>query len=114
MQAAVEFLISIQNDEDTGYSESDKYYGGWPYYEGQSNWADLSNTQFPLLGFWYAEQVDDGDTIVPADVWNKAATFVTRCQNREASNPDFNFHETGDSSTNPKAPSGQAVSPMEA
>ena len=37
IQSAVAFLSSIQNDEDTGYSESDPYYGGWPYSQGQDD-----------------------------------------------------------------------------
>jgi hypothetical protein len=93
--AAARFLIDIQNDEDTGYSKTDKYYGGWPYWKGMTDWADLSNTQFAMLALWYAEQFNPSDTIVPADVWDKAEIFLTRCQNRKASNPDYSFYDDG-------------------
>ena len=95
IQSATNFLVDLQNDEDEGYSQSDQYYGGWPYWEGQAGWADLSNSQFVMLALWYAEQFDPDDTIVPADVWDKSETFVARCQNREASNPDYNFYDDG-------------------
>lgn len=95
IQQATQFLVDIQNDEDTGYSESDKYYGGWAYWTGMQNWADLSNTQFVLLALHYAEKFDSDDAIVPPAVWTKAKTFLTRCQNREASNPDYNFYDDG-------------------
>ncbi|MEM2914192.1 MAG: prenyltransferase/squalene oxidase repeat-containing protein, partial [Candidatus Bathyarchaeia archaeon] len=93
--SATNFLISIQNDEDTGYSQLSKYYGGWPYWKGMSDWADLSNSQFVMLALWYAEQFNPTDTIVPAEVWNKAEIFVTRCQNRKESNPDYSFYNDG-------------------
>ncbi len=95
IRSATEFLIRIQNDKDTGYSESNQFYGGWSYQEGLKNWADLSNSQFALLALWYAEQFNSSDTIVPESVWNKAEIFVTRCQNREASNPDYSFYDDG-------------------
>ena len=95
IKSATSFLIDLQNNESEGYSESDKCYGGWPYWEGMTNWADLSNSQFVLLALHFAEQFDPSDTIVPADVWSKAEIFVRRCQNREASNPDYNFYDDG-------------------
>ena len=94
IQNAVDYLIGFQNDEDTGYPESDRYYGGWSYFPGY-HWADLSNTQFVLLAFYSAEQVDLDDTLVPASVWNKAEIFLQRCQNREESNPDYSFYDDG-------------------
>jgi len=94
IQDAVNYLIDFQNDEDTGYPESDRYYGGWSYFPGY-HWADLSNTQFVLLALYSAEQVDLDDTLVSASVWNKAETFLQRCQNREESNPDYNFYDDG-------------------
>jgi predicted nucleic acid-binding Zn ribbon protein len=93
--AATNFLVSLQNDEDTGYTASDQYYGGWPYWQGIWGWADLSNSQFVLLALHYAEGANTSDTLVPQDVWFKAETFVQRCQNREASNPDWNFYDDG-------------------
>jgi spore germination protein YaaH/PKD repeat protein len=94
IQAAAKFLIGIQNDESTGYTASDQYYGGWPYYQGMY-WADLSNTQFALLALHYAENANTNDTLVPQDVWSKAETFVQRCQNLKASNPDWSFSNDG-------------------
>jgi len=95
IQDATNFLIALQNDEGEGYTLSDSCYGGWPYYEGMTNWADLSNGQFVLLALHYAEQFNPGDKIVPDVVWDKAETYLTKCQNREISNPNYNFYDDG-------------------
>ncbi|RLG96163.1 hypothetical protein DRO29_05150, partial [Candidatus Bathyarchaeota archaeon] len=101
IKKAVDFLIELQNDEDEGYTPDNKYYGGWPYCEGievdewWGGWADLSNSQFTMLALHYAEQFNPNDKIVPDEVWDKAEIFVTRCQNREESNPDYNFYDDG-------------------
>jgi hypothetical protein len=62
---------------------------------GYHPWADLSNTQFVLLALHYAEQVNPSDQLIPAEVWEKVLIYLQRCQNREASNPDFNFYDDG-------------------
>ena len=95
IKKAVSFLIKLQNDEDEGYTQDSPYYGGWPYWKWMWDWADLSNSQFTMLALHYAEQFNLDDDIVPEEVWDKAEIFVTRCQNREASNPDYNFYDDG-------------------
>ena len=95
IEDAAAYLVSTQNDEDTGYNSLNAYFGGWSYGPWQSNWADLSNTQFVLLALHYAEQVNPHDRLIPSSVWDKAETFVQRCQNREASNPQYNFYDDG-------------------
>jgi len=95
IQSAVNFLVDAQNDEGEGLTPSNITYGGWGYAENSPDWSDLSNSQFVLLALHYAEQFDPDDTIVPASVWSKAEIFVTRCQNREASNPDYSFYDDG-------------------
>ena len=97
---AVDYLLHSQNTEDRGYDTSNPYYGGWGY-SGLSDafwwgdWADLSNTQWTLLALHYAEQINPNDTIVPQAVWNRALVFLKRCQNRQASNPDYSFSNDG-------------------
>jgi len=95
IEKAVDFLIELQNDEGEGYTQDSPYYGGWPYWKWMWDWADLSNSQFTMLALHYAEQFNPNDKIVPDEVWDKAEIFVTRCQNREASNPDYNFYDDG-------------------
>jgi squalene-hopene/tetraprenyl-beta-curcumene cyclase len=90
IENAKNFLISAQNVEPD-FPFTDRFYGGWPYSKGQY-WADLSNTQFALLALYEARRA--GFT-VPDDVFNKAATFVTRCQNLKATNPSFSFYDDG-------------------
>jgi len=93
IQNAATFLIDVQNNGSTGYQLTDQYYGGWPYHQEMSDWADLSNTQFALLALHYAEMYADAS--VPLSVWQDAEIFVTHCQNREASNPDWNLSDDG-------------------
>lgn len=93
ISTAAQFLIDVQDDEDTGYTIDNQYYGGWAY--PSENWADLSNSQFAMLALHYAEDFDTGDTIVPTDLWEKAKTFVERCQNRWESNPDYSLDSDG-------------------
>ena len=95
IQSAANFLVDAQNDEGEGLTSSNITYGGWGYAENSPDWSDLSNSQFVLLALHYAEQFDSDDTIIPADVWSKAEIFVRRCQNREASNPDYSFYDDG-------------------
>jgi len=95
IQSAVNFLIDLQNDAGEGYTNLDPLYGGWPYWEGHANWADLSNSQFVLLALHYAEEFESSDQIIPNVVWSNAELFVTNCQNREISNPNYNFFDDG-------------------
>ena len=94
IEQAAHYLVDIQNDVGTGYTESDRYYGGWSYWPDY-HWADLSNSQFALLALHYAESMNPDDTLVPQDTWDNAEIFVQRCQNREVSNPDWNFYDDG-------------------
>jgi hypothetical protein len=95
IREAVDYLLVNQNRAETGYPESNKYYGGWSYGPWLPDWADLSNSQFVLFALHYAENVIANDTLVPAEVWDRAEVFVQRCQNREASNPNWNFYDDG-------------------
>ncbi|MFQ5978340.1 MAG: hypothetical protein ACE5OZ_09450 [Candidatus Heimdallarchaeota archaeon] len=75
---AVDFLISLQNNESRGYSPGDPFYGGWgfgsPYHHG----ADLSNTQWAIIALAAAR--DDGITAAQdANIWTSAEGFVRRC-----------------------------------
>ena len=89
-QEAMNYLISAQNDDGDGLTTSDYQYGGWGYHRDGWDWSDLSNTQFALMAL-DAAQLDEDSA-----VWTKADEyFITRCQNREATNPDYNFHDDG-------------------
>jgi len=72
------FLVSYQSDEDQQYKPEDKFYGGIGY--GGDERPDLSNLHYAL------EALKRTDYDPDSDVWAKAQTFVTRCQNRSESN----------------------------
>jgi len=80
---AKNYLLSIQNTETNGYSPSDEAYGGWGY--PRNNWADLSNTQWTLMGLHFAYEElglsQEGETWV-----DKALTWVRHCQNNDSIN----------------------------
>lgn len=111
MTLAADYLARSQNDEGVVYKNvsegcgpDNPAYGGWSYgygqddnriYIGADEWievpwyvrADLSCTQFAMIGLKAAEEagvVLSHDTW--SEVWNKAETYVTRCQN-----PDGGF-----------------------
>lgn len=76
---AVDFLISIQNDDTWGYPVGDPLRGGWGYgYPNEQHWADLSNTQWAIIALAAA-----GGYGIPAaqssTVWTLAEEFVRRC-----------------------------------
>ncbi len=48
LENAIAFTESRQITNTATY-----YYGGWGY-EGEQTWADMSNTQFAVMGLWYA------------------------------------------------------------
>lgn len=91
-----EFLIAYQIDEGEGIDSSHPYYGGIGY--GGDDRPDLSNTHMALEGIKAAEDyearfasltaassVEIEDT-EPGLHWEKALTFVSRCQNSPAAN----------------------------
>lgn len=96
---AAQYLINSQNDEDKNYpcypvpfTSDDWAYGGWDYgYHSvfTSIWtpggpipcgpyirADMSNSQFAIIGLIAAQEADI--EIDPA-VWQKAQIFINRC-----------------------------------
>lgn len=85
--AAKNYLVSIQNNESAGIDETSPWYGGWAYIGLDSDWSDLSNTQWTMMGLDAANLPKSDST------WSKAETFVTRCQNLEA-NP-WHFSNDG-------------------
>jgi uncharacterized membrane protein len=88
------YLISVQNNEGTGYDHSDRFYGGWGY--PKDNWADLSNTQFVVMAL-------DASGGLTGGVKGNALTFVTRCQNREESNSEYCSYDDGGFVYRPKS-----------
>jgi len=72
------FLASIQSDEDQGYSEGDRYYGGIGY--GNDERPDLSNLSMALDAL-VAAGAEPSDPAL-----RKALVFLQRCQNRSETN----------------------------
>lgn len=75
---AQRFLGQLQLDEQDGYEPEHRYYGGIGY--GGDERPDLSN-QYMAIEALKATGLDQDDP-----VWQKALTFIDRCQNRSESN----------------------------
>ncbi len=83
IEGVTAFLQNLQFIDDTPYKMTkDWYYGGWPNYAGI---ADISNSQFALLGLQCAELYNPAIQLDPL-VWEAATTFNHMCQNW----PDLN------------------------
>jgi len=89
IEAAKNYLVSIQNDESAGIDDTSPWYGGWAYWGLNSGWSDLSNAQWTMAGL-------DAAGLAKTDgTWSKAEAFVTRCQNLEATNPTYKYSNDG-------------------
>ncbi len=78
LQKAQKWLKAQQTDEANGYTQDNKFYGGFGY--GSSLRPDLSNTQMAL------EALRASGLPASDPVFAKAAKFITRVQNRTESN----------------------------
>ena len=78
ISAAQKFLIRHQIDEEDGYKQDHRYYGGIGY--GGDERPDMSNVYLAMEGL-KAASTDPKDP-----VWQKALVFVNRSQNRSESN----------------------------
>ena len=87
--AARNFLVNIQNDEGEGLTNSNWTYGGWGYAGNSPGWSDLSNTQWPLMG------LDAAGLSKTSNTWSKGELYVTRCQNLQATNPEYDVTNDG-------------------
>lgn len=76
IEKATKFLRGLQWDESEQISEDDPAYGGAGY--GSHSRPDLSNTQFML------EALQKTGLSVDDPAFQKAAVFVSRCQNLES------------------------------
>lgn len=76
IQNGVAYLLSsqIKLPDDTN-----PFYGGWSYEkETSTDWADLSNTQFAVMGLWYANRYL-GETL-SGQAWTEALLkYIQRC-----------------------------------
>jgi len=75
---ARDFLVSLQSDEGEGYSPDHHYYGGVGY--GGDERPDLSNLQMALEAL--AASGLESEHVA----YQRALTFLERCQNRSESN----------------------------
>jgi hypothetical protein len=86
---AVTFLVKSQcvgtPTDGYNYGPDDLNYGGWGY--PRYDWADLSNTQWAVLGL--AAATTAGISKVPLSVWENAAVFTIRCLNDGKYNPNW-------------------------
>ncbi len=80
---AQKFLKQLQWDQGEGLKESDPAYGGAGY--GKHSRPDLSNTQFLL------EALHKSGLSVDDPAFQKALTFVSRCQNLDSKYNDTVF-----------------------
>lgn len=75
---AQSFLKGLQLDQADGYEPDHKYYGGIGY--GGDERPDLSNQYMAVEALKTTGLAKDDPT------WDKALTFISRCQNRSESN----------------------------
>ncbi|MBU2490413.1 MAG: terpene cyclase/mutase family protein [Proteobacteria bacterium] len=72
LQNAIAFTEARQITDTLNF-----YYGGWGY-EGEQDWADMSNTQFAVMGLWYAYRAIGQNAAGKA--WNThLLKYVQRC-----------------------------------
>jgi squalene-hopene/tetraprenyl-beta-curcumene cyclase len=93
---AKDWLILAQYDEGEGATLDSACYGGWRYGSSPSD-GDLSNTQFALMALDAAYNELGLEKPNPDDPggWPfKAIKFISRCQNRPASNDQPWAHDT--------------------
>lgn len=86
ISSARDWLVNSQWDDDCTWgecpvNEDDWRWGGFGYGDGRR--PDMSNSQFALLA------LDAADLAKTDLTWTKAVTFVSRSQNRTASNDGF-------------------------
>ena len=78
IQRAKSYLMLLQSDEGEGYESADRFYGGVGY--GGDERPDLSNLQMAL------EALSEAGLAPGDETYQKALTFLQRCQNRSESN----------------------------
>ncbi len=92
---AEKYLKGLQIDEKEGFTTDSLYYGGVGY--GGDERPDMSNLQWAIEAISYKEPVQDGNRLSTADkkrleenelFYDKALTFLARCQNLEDVNPE--------------------------
>jgi len=104
IMAAAAYLVRAQNGNNAannaGYQDTNAHYGGWGYgWPDQTyRWADLSNTQFVLLGLDAAKRSIHADTTLTNDqnaldlvaaidtAFDRSMVFLQRCQNLDLVN----------------------------
>ncbi|MDX9703650.1 MAG: terpene cyclase/mutase family protein [Candidatus Auribacterota bacterium] len=78
IKKARSFLVGAQFDEGEGYTPDHEYYGGIGY--GSRIRPDLSNLQIAL------EALKASGLPAEDEAWQKAVTFINRCQNYSETN----------------------------
>lgn len=78
IRRAAEFLKQLQADEGEGYTSDHRYYGGVGY--GNDERPDLSNLQMAL------EALHEAGVAGSDPAFQKALTFLQRCQNHSETN----------------------------
>jgi len=87
ISAAAQYLVTAQTDTQN------QYYGGWSISKDTA--ANLSYTWLVLVALHHAEDFNTESTILPPEVWQRAETFLQKCQNRLDSNPDYSLFNDG-------------------
>jgi len=92
---AEKYLRGLQIDEKEGFTTDSLYYGGVGY--GGDERPDMSNLQWAIEAISYKEPSNDRKRLSRAEkkqlkenqlFYDKALTFIARCQNLEGVNPE--------------------------
>ncbi len=78
IEKAQDFLVRLQCDNTLGYSIEDQLYGGVRY--GSDRTPDIDNLDYTLQALKSSGFPDNHN------IWEKAVSFIQRCQNRNQSN----------------------------
>ena len=106
---AVTFLLNAQcvgtSIDGYTYAYDNLNYGGWGY--PRNDWADLSNTQWAVLGL--AAATTAGISTVPLSVWENAAVFTIRCLNDQNYNTVYYGANDGGFTYRPRSSSYESM-----
>lgn len=90
---AERYLLGVQLDEKKGFTPDSLFYGGIGY-DGSDNRPDMSNLQWVLESLQHKENsnpelnIEDPNKEKKKLFYDKALTFLARCQNLEEYNPE--------------------------
>ncbi len=88
---AKDYLLRVQSTESTGYLPNNPNYGGWGY--PRSNWSDLSNTQWAVMGLDAAYSYLDLAKPSPGDATAWTGRVLRYADSLQRSDGGFDYRQ---------------------